>query len=53
MLKTILILVILGSILSTTVSGCQQVGKQTGEGVEKVEEGAEEFKEGYEEGRED
>jgi hypothetical protein len=51
MLKKIIILVILGCILSTTVSGCQQLGKQTGEGVDKVEEGAEDFKEGYEEGR--
>jgi hypothetical protein len=51
MLKKIMILVILGCILSTTVSGCHQVGRQTGEGVDKVEEGAEDFREGYEEGR--
>jgi hypothetical protein len=51
MLKKIIILVIFGFILSTTVSGCQQLGRQTGEGVDKVEEGAEDFKEGYDEGR--
>jgi hypothetical protein len=51
MLKKIMILVILGFILSTTVSGCQDLGRRTGEGVDKAEEGAEDFREGYEEGR--
>jgi len=53
MIKRIIVLFILGIMLSTTsLSGCQQLGKWTGEGVEEVEEGAEEFEEGYEEGHE-
>lgn len=52
MIKRIIVLFILGIMLSTSLSGCQQLGKWTGEGVEEVEEGAEEFEEGYEEGHE-
>ena len=53
MFKKIIMLVILVFIFSTTVYGCQQLGRETGEGVQEVEEGAEDFQEGYEEGRED
>jgi hypothetical protein len=48
MIKRLLILVMAGMIAFSTVSGCQQMGKWTGEAAEEVEEGAEEFEEGYE-----
>jgi hypothetical protein len=51
MLKRLLVLIIIGIIATTSISGCQQLGKWTGEGAEEVEEGAEEFEEGYEEGK--
>jgi outer membrane lipoprotein-sorting protein len=34
-----------------SVTGCQSMGKATGEAIEEIEEGAEQFEKGYHEGK--
>lgn len=51
MWKRLLCLVLLLMLSMTTLTGCETMGKWTGEAAEEVEEGAEDFEEGYEEGK--
>ena len=51
MKKKLASLLVVLALVFTTLTGCESMGRATGQAADKAEEGAQEFEEGYEEGR--